>query len=1107
MNTTVSKRFATRKRLAISFIVVAIIIILLGLLSYFWLPGFAKSRIEIILSETLHRPVTIQSIDFHLYSMELTVHGFRVGEKTTRADANEAVLSFEKLYVDLSIESVTRLAPVISAITLKTPTVRLVREGENQFNITDLVDEFTQPSDDDDVDKDSETKFSVSNIVIEGGYFELIDHFKQSHQKISDFNLGIPFVANFESMQASWVEPYLSAMINGSPFLLDGKARPFTDKREATLELKLKDIDLTAIDEYSPIPTGIHLISGYFDSDLQITFSQIVDESPAIVISGETALKQLVVHNRAVATPYQAALENLNVQLNDIDLTGQKTSNAAVVLNNLALTRDGETAAVLALPKLAINDIEIDIAQQQINFDEIWLDRFSASIRREKEGDIDLLRLFEENPQYKESLQEASGLKKTVSVSETSTLEEKKSVPLPAHKPSVPVIKQAVIPLPDNKPLVAAKPVQSAAREAVADSSTVEDSSEKEETSEQPWIVQIKHLKITAASFHFEDVALPDVPPMVVDPLNLTLTDIDLTGEKPVDLVLQATVNQHGSIDIKGPLSWAPLATDLSIDLKEVDLVALQGWGGDKLNAVVTRGAASFQGNVKADGEPLIVSVIGKGQLSDFNLFEKITGSDLAYWKNLDFNGIDIVNEPLRVEIDSIKLNDFFARATLLPEGRLNLGLLVREDEKAEPSPPPSPSSPPPVTATATTTTAHTPEGKALPVRIGNIILKQGDVKFNDRFIRPNYRANINGLNGEIGPIDPGKKINVDLRGAVDRSAPLEITGALDPFASEIQLDIKVNAKGIDMPTFSPYSGNYVGQLIEKGKLSIDIHYHIEEGALTAENNIFLDQLTLGEETDNPDALSLPLGLAISLLKNRHGEIDLHLPVQGSLDDPQFSIGGIIFDAFINLIMRAVTSPFALLGSVLEGGEELSTIEFSAGQANIEPEAEERLQTLSEALIDRPALKLEIAGYTDPVMDSEGLKRVILDRVVKALKLTEDAKKGKVGGSLDDVSLEPEEYEKYLTFIYKEADFEKPKNFIGLNKSLPVSEMEESLLAHIEVNDDQMQALAKQRADAARIWLVEQGGIDNERVFVLGVQAETENDEQAHGSRAEFSLK
>jgi len=207
------------------------------------------------------------------------------------------------------------------------------------------------------------------------------------------------------------------------------------------------------------------------------------------------------------------------------------------------------------------------------------------------------------------------------------------------------------------------------------------------------------------------------------------------------------------------------------------------------------------------------------------------------------------------------------------------------------------------------------------------------------------------------------------------------------------------------------------------------------------------------------------------------------------------------------LIMRAVTAPFALLGSVLEGGEELSEIEFSAGQATIEEEAEKRLQTLSEALNDRPALDLEIAGYTDPVKDYEGLKRVILDREIKALKLTEDAKEGKIGGSLDNVTLEAEEYEEYLADIYKASDFEKPTNFLGITKSLPVPEMEQAILAHIEVSDDLMQALAEQRADNARNWLVEQGDVASERVFVLGAQTETKADEQAHGSRVEFSLK
>ncbi len=1093
MTTTVSKRFVGRKRLAISFLVVASIVILLGLLGYFWLPGFAKSRIEILLSDTLHRPVTIQSIDIHLYSMEVTVNGFRVGEKVTHADANETLFSFEKLHVDLSIDSVAERAPVISAIKLQSPTLRLVREGENQFNITDLITEFSQPSDDED--KKGETKFSVSNIVIEGGYFELIDQFKQSHQKISDVNLGIPFIANFESRQASWVEPYLSAMVNGSPFLLDGKVRPFADKREATLELKLKDIDLTSIEEYSPIPTGIRLLSGYFDSDLQITFSQIVDESPAIIVSGEAALKQFVVDNRAVAMPYQAELEILNVQLHDIDLTGQKTSNATVLLNNFVVTRDGETAAVLSLPKLTIDDIEIDIAQQQINFNEIWLDRFNASVRREKAGDIDLLHLFETVPQNIASLPTASGLKETVSASETSAFEEKGLVPLPVHKPSAPVIKQAAIPIPGKKPLVTAY-AEVAPEEPIAATASIADSLKQAEKRNQSWTTKINLLKLSASSFHFEDMALPDVPPMVVDSLDLTLADIDLTGKNPLDIVLQAKINQRGSIDTKGSLAWAPLATDLTVDLKEVDLVALQGWAAGQLNAILTRGAISFRGKIAAGGEPLKLLVDGDGQLLDFNIFDKVSASDLLRWNNLDVNGINFVNEPLRVEISSIKLGNFFARVNLLPGGDLNLSQIVRQDEKA--ASPPAEQEKSIQSATAET----------MPLHIDQVILQQGNVNFNDRFIKPNYRANLTGLSGEIGPVHPGKTIKIEIRGAVDKSAPLEILGNFNPFNSEMQLDIKAKARDIDMPAFSPYSGKLVGYPIEKGKLSVDIHYHIEEGALKAENNVFLDQLDLGEQIDSPDAPSLPLDLAVNLLKNRQGEIDIHLPIQGSIDDPQFSLGGIIFDAFVNLIMKAITSPFALLGSVLEDGEELSTINFSAGKANIEAEteAEKRLQTLSQVLTERPSLKLEITGYTDPAKDYEGLKQVILERKIKALKLTEDAQKGLASGSMEDVTLEPEEYEEYLTFIYEEEDFEKPKNFFGFNKSLAVPEMKQLILAHIEISDEQMQALADQRAKVARNWLIEQGGIASERIFLLGGKNEPKLKDEARGSQVEFSL-
>ncbi|MGH8684098.1 MAG: DUF748 domain-containing protein, partial [Nitrosospira sp.] len=311
----------------------------------------------------------------------------------------------------------------------------------------------------------------------------------------------------------------------------------------------------------------------------------------------------------------------------------------------------------------------------------------------------------------------------------------------------------------------------------------------------------------------------------------------------------------------------------------------------------------------------------------------------------------------------------------------------------------------------------------------------------------------------------------------------------------------------IDMPGFSPYSGKYVGYAIEKGKLSVDIRYHVEKGELSAENNVFLDQLTLGEKVESPDALSIPIHLALALLKNRHGEIDVHLPISGSINDPEFSVGGLIVKVILNLLTKAATAPFALLGSLLGDGEELSEIDFLPGHAQIAPEAEKRLQVLSKALTDRPALKLEIMGRADPEHDPEALKRTMLERKVKAQKLSENVKKGEAGGSLEDVELTPEEYAKYLALAYKEEKFAKPKNVVGLTKSLPVPEMEQLMLANISAGDTEMRDLAERRAIAARDWLVEEGGVLGDRVFALEPKVEAEAGGKKPGSRVEFSLR
>ncbi len=1078
MTSNTQSKVIRYKRTLVTFGIIIALLFILMALSYFWLPGYAKSQLEIRLSALLQRPVTVASIEFKPHTLELTIQGFDIGEKVGENEKPAPFLSFAKLYVDLSIESVSRRAPVITAFTLEEPKVRLVRETENQLNISDLLEQFNKPSQ--QSEKSEPALFSLSNFSIRNGAFEFDDRFTKTDHRVTDINLAVPIVANFESTLTSWIEPHFSAKINGSPFSLDGKLKAFTQTQEATLALKLSDFDLTEFDQYAALPKGINLLSGLYDSELQITFRQAQNQTPEIMMSGHTALKQFSIKNSTVKVPYRANLKQLIIKLADVDLTAQKPSDIKLQIDQIALVREGEKESALSLAQLEIDKITVDAKKHIIALNEITLDRLKTTLRRDANGTIDLTQLFENTsaPETKESGKPQSRPQ--------ATAKHIVKVPIPGRKPD---------------PLRVAEKSQTESQQSAKADTPVE----KEEVAvanDAPWVAQIKQIRLKTAAIRYEDLTLTKIAPMIIDPLDLTLNHIDLSGAKPLNLLLQAQVNQRGKIKVDGALAWSPLATELSLNLDSVDVVSLQGWAGDKLAALLTSGDISFNGKIKAGGEPLKLEVNGLGKLANFNVFDPNSAQDLLRWKKLELSDLNFVNEPLRVDIKTVSLNDFFARMAILPNGTLNLKQMVRQDASAAVPPPP-------VVANASATTSVStpaPVKKETPVHIDKIILQHGNVYFSDQFIKPNYRANLTGLAGQIGPLHPGKKGKIDIQGMVAKTAPLEIRGTTDPFSSELSLDLTAKVKNIDLPPFSPYSGKYIGYEIEKGKLSADVNYQIDKGVLSGDNKIFLDQFTLGEKIESEEAVSLPLNLAISILKNRRGEIDIHLPLKGSIDDPQFNLADIIFTAFTNLITKAITSPFALLGSVLGGGEELSEIAFVPGFAEIDAEAEKRLQALAEVLDDRPALELEISGHIDPEQDFEGLKVAMLQNKVKAQKLAEQTKKGIASGAIEEVTLTPDEYGRYLEMAYKKEEFQKPKNAIGLAKSLPAAEMEQLMMANMQINENDLAALAERRANAARSWLVEKGNIQDERIFVVGVH-ESKDEQQKAGSKAGFLLK
>jgi hypothetical protein len=652
------------------------------------------------------------------------------------------------------------------------------------------------------------------------------------------------------------------------------------------------------------------------------------------------------------------------------------------------------------------------------------------------------------------------------------------------------------------------------------------------------WVAEAEWVRFSRFRVVYEDFALPAPFKAVAAPIEGTYRNFSNARGARGAIDLRATVDGKARVAVAGPLATNPVAGTLRVDLRNVALVPLQPFLDPHVNAAITSGSVQAKGQLAFDlgaGRPR-GSFAGDVDVTDFASIDKPKQASLLQWKSLHLGRINAVLEPLQVSVDEVALTDFYSRLILNADGTLNVQNLLRPPggaaadattradgtRAATGQPTAAPSTPQPLdagapegrpnetepTAARGRRTAILPGGaaKGLPpnIGIGRITLAGGNVNFSDFFIKPNYSANLTGLAGSVGRLSPETAGDVELRGKVDNAAPLEISGRVNPLAAELSVDIKASARDIELPPLSPYSAKYAGYGIEKGKLSMEVKYFIENRKLSAENRVVLDQLTFGEKVDSPTATKLPVLLAVALLKDRNGVIDIELPISGSIDDPQFSVGGLIVRVIVNLIVKVVTSPFALIGSLVGGGEELSYVEFAPGSAQVGPDAEAKLTSIGKALADRPALRLDIAGRVDPDADREGLRKASLERQVRAQKAKELGK----AADAADVAVDAAEYPKYLAAAYRAGDFPKPRNVIGFVKDLPVPEMEALLLTHAGATDEDLRRLADERAQGVKAWLVEGGKVAPERVFLTAPKMSGDGiKDKGRASRVDFSLK
>lgn len=641
------------------------------------------------------------------------------------------------------------------------------------------------------------------------------------------------------------------------------------------------------------------------------------------------------------------------------------------------------------------------------------------------------------------------------------------------------------------------------------------------------WQVRLGRIDIDRYTARFEDRALPD--PVILDVRAAAVKGADLsTGRNAVGkAAVSLRVGGTGSVSARGTASLRPVGANLAVSVKEFDIVPFQPYLGEKVRIVVTGGKASAEGKVSVasrEGAGVSVAYAGNAALSGFASVDKAFSNDFLKWDSLSLSGIDAGYNPTRVSIAGIALSDFYSRLIVERDGTFNVQGIVEKGPAAGAPDNAAGSG----TGDAGSAAPAAAGGQALPgspgagapgapsepapapVTIGVVTLQGGTVSFSDRYIKPAFSATMAEIGGRVSGLssEAEQTADLDLRGRLGSGAPLEISGKINPLSRDLFVDATVAFKDIDLSPMTPYAGKYLGYGIQKGKLTLSLRYLIARRKLDATNKVFIDQFTLGERVESPDATKLPVSLAVSLLKNRNGEIELDVPVSGNIDDPRFSVARIVLKVLVNLLVKAATSPFALLGAVFGGGEELSYLEFDPGSFRVEQAGEAKVSTLVKALYDRPALKVEIEGHVDPAKDAEGLRRDLFLKKLKAQKLKSLASRGSSPLPLDNVTVEPAEYPKFLKAAYKAEKFPKPRNFIGIAKELPDPEMEKLILAHIEVKEDDLRELALARSQAVKESILRSGKVEPERVFLVEPKSlAPEKKDAVRDSRADFRIR
>ncbi|SAK77981.1 AsmA family protein [Caballeronia glebae] len=1204
------------------FIGLLIALLVIGLLGFFVAPPVIRHIAEQQIAKQLDRPVSIGRISLNPYTLDLEADNVHIGESPANLakapGASAGFVDVSRLVVRTSWASVFKLAPVVNELKIDSPRISVVRFDGEHFNFSDLIAKFSKPSS----PSDKPARFSVSNIQVENGQITFDDRLLKAKHVIDRFALGIPFIATLPSATDIFVTPLLQARIDGSPLVVKGRTKPFSQSRESEIALTLDGLDVPRMASYAPASVPVAVKSGKLSTDLNVSFA-ISGDTPTIRIAGTADLAEIAVTDKADAP--LAAARALHVKIANAEPLRGIYHFDEVTLSNPDVHLARDSAGQLNVQKLAgpapkpqdekpagagaqkeAPPLDLAIRHLAIDGGTVALDDrlLKAHVQGALTGlavtldDFSTLAKTPANYTLKTAFDKGGTLDASGKVTlAAKTADAKLALNAFALPPLQPYLANLVaarvtsgtlganLPVsvdwskPDGGVQVGAgdvnlnaltlapnagggAPVKLAsgvakigkvdvsARTAALDSvqlsglaldatrrkdgsidlaalagpheaapeQTAAHKIRKAQAAGPAWRYQIGEIRLADASANITDETTARPVKLRVAPLALNVKQFGDDMTKPLAVDGKLTLNGKGSLAIGGNVTVTPLKLALHVKGEQVDASAFEPYFGDMLNIEVRSAYLNANGDVamSGSGKSLAASYKGDVSLSDVRMFDKASSDRFAGWKLLGLSNVKVNYGERGTDVEAARVTfaKFYGRVLLDAQGRLNLKSVVagdngpqsvtRDRTKEEGA-----SAPAAASAAVPVKTAQKASGPPVNMRFGQLVLQDGSVTYTDNFIKPNYTANLVAINGTIGAFGTHSTTPapVDVSAKLAANGPVSIKGQVNPLIDKPALDLTASAHGVELTNLTPYSSKYAGYPITKGKLNVDLHYMLADNKLTANNHLFIDQLTFGDHVDNPTATKLPVRLAVSLLKNSRGEIDVNIPISGSLDNPEFSIGGLVWQALVNLVQKAVTAPFTLLAHAFGGGsgEDLNYIEFDAGSATLNDASQKKLDTIAKALADKPSVRVDVTGRVDPKTDEPALRAAWLDQQVKRAKVRDMSSNGE-NVEWNAIKITDADYDKYLTKAYKSADFKKPTNFIGMTKSTSDADMKAALTKNAPVDEGTLRDLAQRRAQAVQEYF--DGKIDSKRIFVVAPKLSAEDiKDKGAGSRVELGLK